>query len=270
MKDYYQILGLTPGANEEEIRRTYRRLALRHHPDRNPGDAAAEERFKEIAEAYGVLMDPVKRSQYDRYRSTASRQDAAGGFGYSQEEILRDIFSDPRFNQVFHDLFREFQRAGYRFDERFLNQTFFGGRGRIFGSIFIWEPFGPRDREQIRPQPGLRPAAERRPQGDPRLRPPEWLKRLGQKVKHFLLGGPRELPPGRPGDLDLSYDLTVSPAVAALGGKVEIVIPRNGIRETLRVTIPASTRSGTRLRLRGKGRQSGSAAGDLYLTIHLS
>ena len=65
-RDYYATLGLGPETSEEEIRRTYRRLALEWHPDRNPGNPRAEERFKEISEAYAVLMDPVKRRAYDR------------------------------------------------------------------------------------------------------------------------------------------------------------------------------------------------------------
>ena len=60
MKDYYKILELPKDGSEEQIRKAYRRLALRYHPDRNPGDPGAEERFKEIAEAYGVLIDPEK------------------------------------------------------------------------------------------------------------------------------------------------------------------------------------------------------------------
>ncbi|BDG17259.1 J domain-containing protein [Thermus brockianus] len=66
MKDYYAILGVSREATQEEIKRAYRKLALQYHPDRNPGDKAAEERFKEINEAYAVLSDPEKRAQYDR------------------------------------------------------------------------------------------------------------------------------------------------------------------------------------------------------------
>jgi curved DNA-binding protein len=270
MKDYYQILGLAPGAGEEEIRKTYRRLALRYHPDRNPGDAGAEERFKEIAEAYGVLMDPVKRGQYERSRAFSGRRQAPGGFGYSQEEILRDLFRDPRFNQAFEDLFREFQRAGFRFDERFFDQTFFGGRGRVVGGVFVWQPFGDRNRERSRP--AWRPPrqeTEQAPAGAPLRQPSGWLRKLGRKVRDYLLGGAKALPAGGGQDLDLEYDLMVTPAAAREGDRVRIVIPRNGGQETLKVSIPAGTRDGARLRLRGKGRQAGSAVGDLYLIIHL-
>ena len=102
MKDYYKILELPKDASEEQIRKAYRRLALRHHPDHNSGDSGSEERFKEIAEAYGVLIDPAKRSQYDHWlRASAQERAAGGGFNYSQEQILQDLFRDPRFSRVF-------------------------------------------------------------------------------------------------------------------------------------------------------------------------
>ena len=96
-RDYYAALGLAPEATEEEIRRSYRRLALECHPDRNPGNPRAEERFKEISEAYAVLMDPAKRGAYDRARGAG----APGGFGPSREDVFRDLFNDPRASAIF-------------------------------------------------------------------------------------------------------------------------------------------------------------------------
>ena len=69
--DYYEILGVSHSTSEEDVKKAYRKLALRYHPDRNPGDKTAEERFKEVSEAYQVLSDPDKRSQYDRYGHAA-------------------------------------------------------------------------------------------------------------------------------------------------------------------------------------------------------
>ena len=66
-RDYYEVLGISRTATEQEMKSAYRKLALKYHPDRNPGDASAEERFKEAAEAYAVLADAEKRSRYDRF-----------------------------------------------------------------------------------------------------------------------------------------------------------------------------------------------------------
>jgi len=93
-KDYYEVLGVTKGAPEEDIKKAYRKLALKYHPDRNPGNKEAEERFKTINEAYAVLSDKAKRQEYDAY--------GMGGFQqrYSQE----DIFRGANFGDLFRDL----------------------------------------------------------------------------------------------------------------------------------------------------------------------
>ena len=70
-KDYYELLGVGRNARDEELKKAYRQLALKYHPDRNPGDKQAEEKFKEVSEAYGVLTDSGKRAQYDRFGHAA-------------------------------------------------------------------------------------------------------------------------------------------------------------------------------------------------------
>jgi molecular chaperone DnaJ len=96
--DYYELLGVGRTANAEELKKAYRQAALRYHPDRNPGDKAAEEKFKELSEAYQVLSDSEKRAQYDRYGHAAFEQSGAGfsgGFDFTNfEEIFSDIFGD--------------------------------------------------------------------------------------------------------------------------------------------------------------------------------
>ena len=92
-RDYYEVLGVQRTASAEEIKRAYRRLAMKFHPDRNPGDSAAEEKFKEAAEAYEVLADSEKRSRFDRF-GHAGLGDQPGGFSVNIQDIFGDFFGD--------------------------------------------------------------------------------------------------------------------------------------------------------------------------------
>jgi molecular chaperone DnaJ len=92
-RDYYEVLGVNRDASDQDIKGAYRKLALKHHPDRNPGDADAEEKFKEASEAYSVLSDPQKRGAYDRY-GHAGLQGAAGGFNPDAFADFGDILGD--------------------------------------------------------------------------------------------------------------------------------------------------------------------------------
>ncbi len=104
-RDYYEILGVPRNATEEEIKRAYRKKAIEYHPDKNPGDKAAEEKFKEAAEAYEVLRDPEKRAVYDRYGHEGLNRGAGGATsfeGMSMEDILRHFgFGDDIFSEFF-------------------------------------------------------------------------------------------------------------------------------------------------------------------------
>ena len=101
-RDYYEVLGVSRDASAEDIKKAYRKMALKYHPDRNPGDAAAEEKFKEAAEAYDVLSNPDKKARYDKFghAGMGGAAGGAGGFdgfgGFSMEDIFSrfgDIFS---------------------------------------------------------------------------------------------------------------------------------------------------------------------------------
>jgi molecular chaperone DnaJ len=106
-RDYYEVLGVEKGASEEEIKKAYRKLAIKFHPDKNPGDKAAEEKFKELGEAYEVLNDQQKRSAYDQYGHAAFDRRAGGGFGrgggfHDPFEVFREVFGG---GGIFDDLF---------------------------------------------------------------------------------------------------------------------------------------------------------------------
>ena len=90
--DYYEVLGVTRSASDGEIKSAYRKLALKFHPDRNPGDAAAEEQFKAAAEAYAIISDPDKRSAYDRFGHAGVSGAGSGGFDPNQFAGFEDIF----------------------------------------------------------------------------------------------------------------------------------------------------------------------------------
>ncbi|MCS6990568.1 MAG: molecular chaperone DnaJ [Chitinophagales bacterium] len=102
-RDYYEVLGVSRNATPEEIKKAYRKVAMQYHPDRNPGDKTAEEKFKEAAEAYEVLSDPEKRSRYDRY----GHQGLGSNGGFTSSMRVEDIFSH------FSDIFSNFGESPF-------------------------------------------------------------------------------------------------------------------------------------------------------------
>src|ERR1700744_2084172 len=113
-RDYYEILGVERTVEIEEIKKSYRKLALKYHPDKNPGDKTAEDKFKELGQAYEALSDPQKRAAYDRFGHAAFDPRSGGGAGAGGGA---GGFHDP------FDIFREVFGGA-------------GGGGSIFGSIF--------------------------------------------------------------------------------------------------------------------------------------
>jgi molecular chaperone DnaJ len=110
-RDYYEVLGVERTVTIEEIKKSYRKLAVKFHPDKNPGDKAAEEQFKELGEAYEILSDPDKRSLYDQHGHAAFDRRAGGGFGrgagpfHDPFDIFREVFGGGGGGSIFDDLF---------------------------------------------------------------------------------------------------------------------------------------------------------------------
>src|SRR5579875_1308659 len=111
-RDYYEILGVKREVEVEEIKRAYRQLALKYHPDKNPGDAEAEKRFKEAAEAYEVLSDQTKRQRYDRYGHAGL--EGAGVHDFRNAEDIMSAFSDIFGGGLFGEAFGGGRRRGPR------------------------------------------------------------------------------------------------------------------------------------------------------------
>ncbi len=225
-KDYYAILGISSQCSPDEVRTAYRKLALQWHPDRNPGNPDSTERFKEISEAYGVLIDPVKREQYDRARTLGT----GGTFQYTREEIFRDLFGNRAATAVFEELAREFERGGMRVDRYYFERTLSGGTV-ITGGVFIIGP----------------------------LAPVLGLFKLGRaaisgmrEVARALLGkAAGTLLPAAGED---AIPLRLTGAEARLGAHKPVPVHLNGKERVLMVTVPPGVRNGTRLRLRTPGR----------------
>jgi|GEM_PF-808830 len=292
-QDYYQILGVSPEASAEEIKKAYRTLALKYHPDRNSAPDAAE-KFKEITAAYGVLIDENKRREYDLYRQLEQEKSARCGyrsqdFRYSPEDIFRDLFTNPLYSTIFQELHRDFSSKGYTFNEEFFKKVF-SGYAQVFVTGWWISGFPPevvvRQRSWGKGLGGdfadlFGLSKEEREEVPVRLLPTsvglgDRLRQLGQRVKGMLLGRPqhqqlREGALQRASGLDLLYELSISRQESVEGCRKELIFDKgDSAAERLIVTIPAGIGDGTKLRLKGKGKtNSQGEAGDIYLKIKI-
>lgn len=271
-QDYYEILGLKKGASPEEIKKAFRKLAIKYHPDKNPGDKKAEDRFKEINEAYAVLSDPEKKSQYDQFGSTGFHQ------RYSQEDIFRgfnagDIFrefnlgSDDVFSRIFGRGGGFRQGGGYSMSRKgqdyemelplsFL-EAFSGGEKRV---SFSRE--GRSEEVSVKIPAGIDSGA--------RLR-------LAGKGGAGIGGGPSgdiyldivvrpDLKYSREGD-DIIMTQQIPFSQACLGGSLDVAT----LDGTKRIKTPAGIQPRTKIRLKGLGfpQPGKSGRGDFFVEIEV-
>ncbi|MFC2066725.1 DnaJ domain-containing protein [Chloroflexota bacterium] len=268
MKDYYQILGISRDCNQEDIKGAFRKLAFKYHPDTNPGnEKSSEEMFKEINEAYAVLGDKERRQQYDaagQWPFVNAGYDGKGqGFGYSQQDIFMNSFSN---RAMFTELNKMFTQAGLRFDQDFLNRTFFAGSGVKF-QAFTGRGEARSSRYSGRTSYQQSPQASAYKQGFIE----RWLSKMAIKFGQFVLVRligfqPASLNVQR---LDYHYELEISAAEAVTSGEKQVTYKRNGQLKKLMVKVPARVKTGTKIRLKNMGMTENGKSGDLYLHVKI-
>jgi len=254
-KDYYEILGVPRNATQEEIKKAYRKLALKYHPDRNPGDKEAEEKFKEAAEAYSVLGDPQKRATYDRYGHEGLRDEGFTGFtGF--ESSLFEEFADILGNFFgFGDFFTFGQRRRQRTPQR--------GRDLIMEVEVSLEEaaFGVEKEVKInrheicevchgrRLEPGTRPSVCPVCHGRGQIRNQHGFVIITRTCSHC--GG--------------SGEIISTPCGECRGTGL------TRQKRVLKIRIPAGIDDGARLRIEGEGEpgEREGLAGDLYIVVRL-
>jgi len=288
--DYYKVLGVDKKADEKAIKKAYRKLARKHHPDVNPDDDEAEQKFKEVTEAYEVLSDPKKRIKYDQYgdqlgkdweqgeayekaqqQAKSSRRsrrgspfESSGGYTYARSGNQQD----------FSDLFEEMFGAQGAFNEYKQRST--GGKKRFAGAdlrarlkLSLSEIM--KDQKQVVEVGGKKI----------RLTIPAGVAD-GQTIR--IKGQGEQTPTGRKGDLYITFDITLPENVrrvgndlhamvnvgmyeAVLGGKVTFEAPDGPVRFSLK----PETQNGTKIRLKGKGvpAYKQNSRGDLYIQVEV-
>lgn len=289
-KDFYAILGVSKDASESDIKKAYRKLARKHHPDQNPGDAEAERKFKEITEANTVLSDPQQRQEYDALRAMGggARFTAPGGGGTGGfEDVFGDLFNGGRGGTRFStgggggpdlsDLFGAFTGGGAG--------GFGGSPGGGFGGFGQPSPSKGADRTatttiSFRGAMKGTTVSLRAPDGEVvDVRIPAGI-RDGQKVRVRGKGSPGAAGRGdlmvtvqvrehpffhRDGD-DLRITVPVTFAEAALGATVAVPT----LDGEVRVKVPAGSGSGKVLRLKGRGVPAKKKTGDLFVELQVA
>jgi DnaJ-class molecular chaperone len=274
--DPYNILGVAKDASADAIRKAYRKLAKELHPDINPGDTVAEERFKAVQAAYDLLKDPDKRARFDRGEIDASGQerahpqyryrdfaDAGAGGAYHSDAgfgdmgdlggIFADLFGGRRSGGRGETVHMRGRDVRYTFEVDFLDAVN-GTRTRLTmpnaKALDLTIPPGLRDGQMLRLKGKGESGMGGAPDGDAlvevHVRPHKLFRRVGD---------------------DIELDLPVALHEAVLGGKVKVPTPDGSVT----MTVPKGANTGQRLRLKGKGAPTGrgKARGDLYVVLHV-
>lgn len=288
-EDYYKVLGVKRDASQSDIQRAYRELARRYHPDMNPNDEKAKERFQRVQQAYDVLGKPDKREMYDRYGSSFQSAGGPGGGGPGAGGGRTYHWGGPG-------------GSGAGFEDVDFSQ-FFGGRGAE-GFADIFRQFGGgRSQRGRRSQPGanlhheiqvpFQTAVEGGEAGITIQRPGGKVETISVRIpagiedgKKVRVRGQGEPSPtgGKPGDIlitvrvaphpyftrrgnDLEVTVPVTLAEAALGAKIDVPTPKGVIA----LTVPPGTSGGKKLRVKGLGVAPPTGkAGDLYALIRIA
>lgn len=266
--DYYQELGVSRNASPEEIKRAYRKLAAKYHPDRNPGDAKAEARFKAVNRAHEVLSDARKRGLYDEFGEEGLREgfrpDVARAYRSGRAPFgvgnLEDIFSGGGgggaggFGDLFGEVFRSARGVAKGPDVKADVQVDFVSA--IRGATIKVRVPGRTDEVTVRVPPGAGDGDKVRVtgQGAPG-------RNGGPSGDLLLTIRVAEHPFFQRDGLDLKLDLPITTVEAYRGGKVRIPTPEGDVT----LTVPPATRSGQVTRLRGKGVRRQQRVGDLYV-----
>jgi curved DNA-binding protein len=284
--DYYKILGIDKGADQEEIKKAYRKLALKYHPDRNPNNREAEEKFKKISEAYAVLSDNEKRKQYDTFGSDQFSQ------RYSQEDIFRNVDLDEILRSFGFGGFRgsgrrggfSFSTGGDQFNDLFRgSQGFYNppkkGEDLVYNiSITLEEAVsGAEKKISLRSEHGVNEITVKIPAGI----------NTGKKLRLAGKGYPGRNN-GPNGDLYLNVNVAPHPLFARDGNDIYLEKTINFTQAVLgctievptidgspkRIKVPAGTQCGTKIRMKGYGvpamKGSGSANGDQFVKINIT
>ncbi len=250
-RDYYEVLGVSKGASDAEIKSAYRKLAVKYHPDKNPGDHEAEEMFKEAAEAYSVLSDSNKRTSYDRFGHAGANGQGFGGFDAQGFSNIEDIFDLFGFGDMFGGRGRSSRTAAQR-----------GADLRYDIEISLEDAAQGKD-EKLR-IPRLETCEDCDGRGAEKGTEPETCVGCGgagqTRYQQGFFSVMRTCP-----NCGGRGQVIKSPCKKCRGaGRVEK-------EKSLEVKIPAGVETGSRLRVNGEGESgtNGGPAGDLYVVIHV-